>query len=225
MTKTRKGWLALGGLVLLGLSLLRLISNQGFVVSPPELTAPTEATNPGATTISPATVTPTAQTTPTANPPTATPLPADPTPTLPPVAPREGFTAPDFSLTDLQGNVITLSQFRGQPVLVNFWTTWCPYCREEVAALEEIHRRYADQGLVVLAMNVQEKVETVAPFVQSEGLTFPILLDSDASTVRAYSTIAIPTSFFIDRRGVVSFIRVGPLTGEDVDSYLAILLN
>jgi len=155
----------------------------------------------------------------------ATSLPADPTPTLPPISPQEGFTAPDFSLPDLQGNVITLSQFRGRPVLVNFWTTWCPYCVEEMNALEKTYRRYVDQGLVILAVNVQEKAETVAPFAHDQDLTFPILLDSDASTARTYFTIAIPTSFFIDWRGVVRVIHLGPLTEEAIDTYLTDLLN
>jgi len=139
-------------------------------VSLPAFTVPTEAANPGGTAVSPVVATPTNQATPAASSPTATPLSTDQMPTQPPVAPKEGFTAPDFSLPDLQGNIITLSQFRGRPVL------------------EKTYRRYADQGLVVLAVNVQEKAKTVTPVVQAQNLSFPILLDSDASITRAYFT-------------------------------------
>lgn len=223
--KARKGRLFLGGLILLGLSLLGLSASGCCGVSLPAFTVPTEAANPGGTAVSPVVATPTNQATPAASSPTATPLSTDQMPTQPPVAPKEGFTAPDFSLPDLQGNIITLSQFRGRPVLVNFWTTWCPYCVEEMDALEKTYRRYADQGLVVLAVNVQEKAKTVTPVVQAQNLSFPILLDSDASITRAYFTIAIPTSFFIDRQGVVRVIHLGPLTEETIDTYLSDLLS
>ncbi len=221
MNKTRQGRPAPGTLVLLGFLLLGLSSSGCRGVSSPALTATTEATNPAVKTVSPATATPPVRATRTA----ATPPPADPTPTPPPVAPQEGFTAPDFSLPDLQGSAFTLSQFRGRPVLINFWTTWCPYCREEIDALEKTHHRYADQGVVVLAVDVQEKAETVISFAQELDLTLPILLDQDASTVRSYSTMVIPTSFFVDQQGVVSFIHTGPLTEEIIDTYLTDLLD
>ncbi|MDY7041389.1 MAG: TlpA disulfide reductase family protein [Chloroflexota bacterium] len=225
MRKARKGRLLPGDLILLGLLFLGLSVSGCWRAMPPAPPVPTETTKPGATTAVPVTATPTIKATPVTNSPTDTPLPADPTPTPPPVAPQEGFTAPDFSLPNLQGNVITLSEFRGQPVMVNFWTTWCPYCREEITALEETYYHYEDEGLVVLALNVQEPAETVVPFISAQGLTLPVLLDSDASTAMAYLTHAIPTTFFIDQRGVISVIHLGPLSEEAVETYLTDLLN
>jgi cytochrome c biogenesis protein CcmG/thiol:disulfide interchange protein DsbE len=231
MSKARRGRLLLGGLILLGLLLLGLSSGGCSGAFSPAQAEPTEDINPTATRVSPPTYTPThtptptIQATPVVSSPTGTPILANPTPTPPPVTPREGFTAPDFSLLDLQGRELTLGQFRGRPVMVNFWTTWCPYCREEMATLEAASHRYVEQGLVILAVNVQESTETLAPFAQSEGLTFPILLDSYATVTGTYLTRVIPTTFFIDRRGVINVIHLGPLTDEIIDSYLTELLS
>lgn len=232
MHRSRKGQLIPGRLVGLGLLLLALSTGScsGLASTTPENPNPISPTptNPRAPVPSPSPtpiLTAPTPASPTVPAPTPTPPPSDPTPTPPPVAPQEGFTAPDFSLPDLQGNEFTLSQFRGQPVLVNFWTTWCPYCVEEMQALEKTYRRYADEGLVVLAVNVQERTDTVKPFAQEQGLTFPILLDKNASVTRTYFTIAIPTSFFINPQGVVSVVHLGPLTEEMINVYMMDILN
>jgi peroxiredoxin len=182
--------------------------------------APTDNANPG-TAASPSSIfTPTRPAIRSAVSPTATQPSANPTPTPPPVAPKEGYTAPDFSLPDVQGNPFTLNQFHGWPVLINFWTTWCPYCVEEMHALQSTYQRYSDRGLVVLTVNVQEDAEKVILFAQEQGLTFPILLDSDASVTMTYTGGVIPTTFFINRQGVVTAIHLGPLTEDDIDTYL-----
>ena len=126
-------------------------------------------------------------------------------------APQQGFPAPDFELTTSTGETIRLSELRGQPVLVNLWATWCPPCREEMPAIEKVYQEFKDQGLVVLAMNMtyQDDASAVAPFIERHGLTFPILLDESGDTSRAYQMRSLPTSFFIDRDGIINEVVIG----------------
>ena len=93
-------------------------------------------------------------------------------------APRKGFLAPDFSLPTPEGETITLSDLRGQAVLINLWATWCPPCRAEMPAIQKLYDEYKEQGLVVLAVNMtyQDNPLAVLPFTQENNLTFPILL-------------------------------------------------
>ncbi len=112
--------------------------------------------------------------------------------------------APDFSLTDMQGNEVTLSQFRGKVVLLNFWATWCPPCREEMPSMEQLHQRYKDQGLVLLAVNVEaEGYQAVSRFLPGKNYTFPILLDTAAEVQNSYKVFRFPETFVIDRNGTV----------------------
>jgi len=113
-----------------------------------------------------------------------------------------GARAPDFTLTDLQGQKVMLSQFRGQVVLVNFWATWCPPCREEMPSMESLHRRFKDQGLVLLALNVDEDgAPAVIDFLKGKDYTFPILLDTGAEVQNLYQVFRFPETFVIDRNG------------------------
>jgi len=113
-----------------------------------------------------------------------------------------GARAPDFTLTNLQGEQVKLSQFRGQVVLVNFWATWCPPCREEMPSMESLHRRFKDQGLVLLALNVDEDgAPAVNDFLKGKDYTFPILLDTGAEVQDLYRVFRFPETFVIDRNG------------------------
>ena len=126
-------------------------------------------------------------------------------------APQQGFLAPDFELQTTDGSTIKLSDLRGQAVLVNLWATWCPPCRAEMPAIEKVYNEYKDQGFVVLAVNMtyQDTFADIAPFVEEYGLTFPIPLDTDASVGPAYGLSSLPTSFFIDRDGIINEVVVG----------------
>jgi len=113
-----------------------------------------------------------------------------------------GAQAPDFTLTDLQGQKVKLSQFRGQVVLVNFWATWCPPCREEMPSMEGLHRKFKDQGLVLLALNADEDgAPAVKNFLKGKNYTFPILLDTAADVQNLYQVFRFPETFIIDRNG------------------------
>ena len=126
-------------------------------------------------------------------------------------APQAGFTAPDFTLTSLDGTEYTLSELKGQAVLVNLWATWCPPCRAEMPAIEKMYQEYKDQGLVVLAvdMTYQDDPQKVAPFAQEYGLTFPILLDQAGVVGSAYQLRSLPSSYFIDRFGIIQEVIIG----------------
>jgi len=115
-----------------------------------------------------------------------------------------GKAAPDFSLTDMQGQQVSLSQYKGQVVVLNFWATWCPPCREEMPSMEKLYRDYKDKGLVMLAVNVEENGrKAVAGFLQRQPYSFPILLDTQSVAQNTYGVFRFPESFIIDRNGVV----------------------
>ncbi|MFQ5855599.1 MAG: TlpA family protein disulfide reductase [Anaerolineae bacterium] len=157
-------------------------------------------------------------------------IPGQTDPTAAPPAPRAGFRAPDFTLGTLDGETVTLSDLQGQPVLINFWATWCPPCRAELPAIQAAYERYGDQGLpvrgtqtglVVLAVDMAESADAVAAFAQRFGLGFPIPLDRDGQVATQYRVRAIPTSFFVDREGVVRSVFTGPMNGPLIEDRLA----
>jgi len=125
--------------------------------------------------------------------------------------PQIGFAAPDFTLDTLDGGTITLSELRGQPVLINLWASWCPPCRAEMPALDTVYRKYREAGFVVLAVNTtfQDSEADARAFAQNLGLTFPILLDRDGAASRRYQLQALPTSFFVGRDGTIRDIVIG----------------
>lgn len=126
-------------------------------------------------------------------------------------APQTDRPAPDFTLQGLDGKPVTLRQLKGQVVLINMWATWCPPCRAEMPTIEASYQRYRAQGFTVLAVNLQEDPQTVATFMRQRGLTFPALLDRDAGVSNLYRTSVLPSSFFVDRRGVIRAVYRGPM--------------
>jgi peroxiredoxin len=126
-------------------------------------------------------------------------------------APLPDHPAPNFSLTDLNGTKIALIDLKGQVLLINIWATWCPPCRVEMPAIQAAYEQYHDQGFIVLAVNLQEDPAAVAAFMRDYQLTFPALLDRDGQVSRAYQAAALPSSFFVDRRGVIRVIYRGPM--------------
>jgi len=138
-----------------------------------------------------------------------------------PPSPRQGFSAPDFSVDLLNGGQITLSGLRGQPVVLNVWATWCPPCRQEMPALEKVYNDFKEQGLVLIGMNLtsQDSEKTVAAFVQEFGLSFPIALDRDGTVQKKYKISGYPTTFFIDREGTIRSVVVGgPMSAALIQS-------
>jgi len=125
-----------------------------------------------------------------------------------------GRPAPELRLKDLNGAEISLADYKGKVVLVDFWATWCPPCREEMPDFEKIHRDSGARDVVVLTLDVDEPLETVARYVEKEKLTFPVLLGKDTDAVKRYSVNAYPTTFVIDKNGLVAGILVGGADGQ-----------
>jgi peroxiredoxin len=126
-------------------------------------------------------------------------------------APQKGFLAPDFILKTPAGESVKLSDLRGQAVLVNLWATWCPPCRAEMQTIEKIYAEYKDQGFMVLGVNMtyQDDPAAVMPFVAEQGLSFPILLDETGEMANDYQLRSLPSSFFVDRNGIINEVVIG----------------
>lgn len=126
-------------------------------------------------------------------------------------APRKGFFAPDFTLQTAEGETITLSDLRGKAVLINLWASWCPPCRAEMPAMQKVYEANAEEGFTVLAINTtyQDDPSIAIDFVKELGLSFPILMDQEGSVSQLYQSSALPTSFFVDREGIIQEVVVG----------------
>lgn len=126
-------------------------------------------------------------------------------------APQAGFLAPDFTLVTLDGQTVTLSELRGQVVLLNLWASWCPPCREEMPAMQRVWEEYRERGVMVLAVNStsQDTRAEAQAFVTENGLTFPIPLDTSGEVTRLYRVSSLPTSFFIGADGVIHEVVIG----------------
>ena len=124
-------------------------------------------------------------------------------------APQVGKQAPDFQLPNLEGQSISLSDFRGSPILLNFWATWCGPCRQEMPFIQGIFEEQTSENLVILAVNIGENSAAVKNFMQSGNYSFPVLLDTDQDVALEYNVRAIPTTFFIDKDGIIQVIKMG----------------
>ncbi|MBH0199559.1 MAG: TlpA family protein disulfide reductase [Nitrospira sp.] len=117
---------------------------------------------------------------------------------------RVGDEAPNFRLRDLDGNLTSLSQFRGKVVLLNFWATWCGPCRVEMPAMEQLYRTYSRREFEILAVSTDPQGAAVTrPFQQKIGLSFPILHDTEMQIGLIYGARSLPMTFMVDRQGVV----------------------
>lgn len=126
-------------------------------------------------------------------------------------APLADHPAPDFTLNNLDGTKVALSDLKGQVLLINVWATWCPPCRVEMPTIQAAYEQYHDQGFTVAAVNLQEDPSAVATFMHEHQLTFSALLDPDGHVSRAYQAVSLPSSFFVDRRGVIRAVYHGPM--------------
>jgi len=139
------------------------------------------------------------------------------TPAQSPVQPSQGdILAPDFQLQSLDGQVVSLSSLRGKPVMLNFWATWCGPCRVEMPYIQEVFEdeEWTEQGLVILAINLGEAPSKVKEFMEDNGLSFRVLLDTDASVAQDYNVRGIPATFLIDKNGIMKDVRIGAFSSK-----------
>lgn len=126
-----------------------------------------------------------------------------------PIVARVGHPAPDFTLRDVDGRAHALSAYRGRPVLVYFWATWCHYCHEALPELVNLKQAHQGAGFEILAVNILEGPDKVRAYQMERQLPFPLLLDPDAAVSDAYLVRATPTYALIDRDGLLNHLFVG----------------
>lgn len=139
---------------------------------------------------------------------------------------KVGQPAPDFTLETVDGEKMSLSDFKGQVVMLNVWASWCEPCRLEMPELQEAYEKHKEDGFVILGVNLVENEVTVRGFLKNYGLTFPVVLDPDRSVaVGKYKVKPLPTSFFIDKDGVLQAVAERPLSVRDIENYITPLLS
>jgi peroxiredoxin len=117
--------------------------------------------------------------------------------------------APDFSIEDVDGAVHTLSAYRGKVVILNFWATWCPPCREEMPSMERAWQKLRHENIVMLAVNVGEDEDSVFEFTANYPVEFPLLLDRESTVIRDWPVRGLPTTFVIDPQGKIVYRAIG----------------
>lgn len=140
-------------------------------------------------------------------------------------APTVGSVPPGFSGFTYDGKPVSLSDYAGQPVWLNFGASWCVDCRAEAADLEATWKANREAGLVVLGVFINESASDIAGYAERAGLTFPIVVDRNADVARAYRSMGIPFHIFIGRDGTVREVRIGALPRDEMDRAVASILN
>ena len=137
--------------------------------------------------------------------------------------PEVGYPAPDFTLRNLHGNLEGLVNHKDKVIILNFWATWCAPCLEEMPAFEKLYRRYRSQGLTVLAVSLDKgDFSKVQDFVDTNNLTFPVLMDSDGVAEKLYPSFTIPFTYVIDKDGRVAARVDGAKNWASNETFLAL---
>ncbi len=153
---------------------------------------------------------------------------ADPQPNLQlDIKAEVGYQAPDFTLQTLTGQQIRLSDLRGRPVLINYWATWCIPCKAELPILEKLHQEYSAVGIQIITIDAieQDTLDGVETMVSQMDLTMPVLLDHQNQFQSTYNQLFFPTSYFIDKNGVIRYIKLGDAPEEILRSNVEKLIN
>jgi len=130
-------------------------------------------------------------------------------------------TAPDFTLTDLAGNTVSLTDYKGKNIYLNFWASWCGPCKMEMPDIEKIYQEYKDKDLIVLAVDVGENMDTVNDFVTANQFNFSVLLDPKGSVAKTYKVSSIPVSIFINKEGLIVSKKIGLMTHAQMQAYVS----
>ncbi len=143
------------------------------------------------------------------------------TPSIKQITGNNKTSALNFKLKDLSGKEISLSDFKGKKVFLNFWASWCPPCRAEMPDIEKLYQETKNSDLVILAVNIGDDKNTARSFIEKNKYNFTVLLDLDQSIAAQYNIVAIPTSFFIDKDGNIISSTKGGMTMEDMKNYIS----
>lgn len=146
----------------------------------------------------------------------------------PPAETNATFKSPDFTVTDRDGNAMTLSNLYGRPIVLNFWASWCPPCKAEMPDFEEAYHKWGDKVVFVMVNMTdgrQETVDTANQFIASAGYTFPVYFDTWGEAANAYRAYSIPATYCIDSSGAIVFSHVGMLDGAALESAISSLVG
>src|SRR5512138_2855647 len=139
---------------------------------------------------------------------------------------KVNFPTPELTLMDMQGASRSLTDYRGQVILVNLWATWCPPCKEEMPALQSFYDKYKADGFVIIAINNGDPAPDVLQFVKDYQLTFPVWLDPTyIATERTFHAPNLPTSFVIDLGGTIGLTCIGGINSKTLEKYVAPLIR
>ena len=138
--------------------------------------------------------------------------------------PRAEGEAPDFTLIPFDGDEITLSDLRGQVVVINFWASWCPPCRDEAAYLESTWREYKDRGVVFIGVDYVDTDAEALAYIGEFNITYPNGPDLGTKISQAYRIQGVPETFFVSKNGILKGVKIGPLLPPELEERLDELL-
>lgn len=135
------------------------------------------------------------------------------------------YPAPELSLQNVNGKSESLIDYRDQVVLVNNWATWCPPCKAEIPTLQAYYETHTLDGFVIIGIDAGEPQSEVLKFAQEHNMTYPVWFDLENAAMNAFKNQSLPSSFVIDRKGIVRFAWVGEISGEVLEKYVTPLIT
>jgi len=135
------------------------------------------------------------------------------------------YPAPELNLVTMQGDAVSLADYRGQVVLLNLWATWCPPCKKELPVLEAYYKTHKDEGFVIIGVEDGQPVEEVEAYIKTTDVSYPIWIDHEYATEVAFSAFNLPSSFVIDREGIVRLSWVGEISTVMLEKHITPLIE